>query len=44
MTHVIRMLSDANRDFATIVEWLQSKSLDGANRWIDAFDAASGHG
>ena len=40
MTHVIRMLSDANRDFATIVEWLQSKSLDGANRWIDAFDAA----
>ena len=40
MTHVLRMLSEANRDFAMIVEWLQTKSVDGANRWIDGFDAA----
>lgn len=40
MTYVSRLLSDAHLDFAGIVEWLGSKSSDGANRWIDAFDAA----
>ena len=40
MIYQLRMLSPANLDFAAILEWLGNQSVAGANRWVDAFEAA----
>ncbi len=40
MSVSVTIQSHANLDFAEIVNWLSKSSVDGANRWIDAFDAA----
>ena len=40
MNRELRILSHAHRDFSEIVGWLSNNSVDGANRWVDAFDAA----
>lgn len=39
MSHKLKILSHANRDFADIVAWLGKASLPGADRWISAFDS-----
>ena len=39
MNRELRILSHAHRDFSEIVGWLSNNSVDGANRWVDAFDA-----
>ena len=40
MSHKLTILSHAHRDFAEIVAWLAKASLQGADRWINAFDTA----
>ena len=40
MSYKLTILSHAHRDFAEIVAWLVKASLQGADRWINAFDEA----
>lgn len=40
MTFHVRVLSDADRDVDVILDWLLDRSVSGAERWADAYQAA----
>ena len=40
MTYSVVLLSRAETELAEIAVWLSERSLEGAIRWLDAFDAA----
>ena len=40
MTYEVRTTTQADSDAHTIWKWLVERSLEGASRWVDAFESA----
>jgi plasmid stabilization system protein ParE len=40
MSYQVRILARARQDFEEYVEWISERSQQGAERWVESFEAA----